>query len=266
MLNSAIVMSTLDTLISRAVLARFVPVDYSRLAQDYDQVRGNADLDRDFWFAGLVETGRIHAGERILDLGAGTGRFAVLASQLGPTVAFDLSLDMISKARGKGLFTIVRGDAHALPFRRDSFDVAFAVMVVHQLRDLSLALRELARVSHRVVLATADMARRAPDILDEAFPSLMVIDRARFPRIEAIAAALPAAGFPHVWVDHRPYVRAGTVAEQLDRVRRKYISTLDLLPSGEFERGLAFLESELPRRYGERYETSRVFTFVGASR
>ncbi len=236
------------------------------MAQDYDDVRGNADLDRDFWFAGLVETGRIQAGERILDLGAGTGRFSYLASALGPTVAVDRSPEMLSKARGKGPFAMVRGDAHALPFRPDAFDVALMVMVIHQLGDPSRALRELARVSHRVVIATADMARRAPDILDEAFPSLMLIDRARFPRIEEITAALPAAGFPHVWVDHRPYVRTGTVVAQLDRVRRKYISTLDLLPPGEFERGLAFLESELPRRYGDRFDTSRVFTFVGASR
>ncbi len=243
-----------------------MPVDYSRLAQDYDQVRGSEDLDRDFWFAGLVETGRIRKGERILDLGAGTGRFSRLASGLGETVAVDLSLDMLSKARGKGPFAIVRGDAHALPFRRDAFDVALAVMVLHQLRDMSRALRELARVSRRLVVATSDMDRRPPDILDEAFPSLMAVDRARFPRIEAIVAAMPAAGFPHVWVDHRPYRRAGTVGEQLDRVRRKYISTLDLLPPGEFERGLAFLESELPRRYGDVYETTRVFTFVGASR
>lgn len=236
------------------------------MAQDYDAVRGNADLDRDFWFPGLVEVGHLERGDRILDLGAGTGRFSQLASELGETVAFDLSWEMLSRARGKASFAIVRGHAEALPFRHDAFDATLAVMVIHQLRVLPRALREIARVSRRLVIATADMVRREPDILDEAFPSLMVIDRARFPPIEAIIAALPAAGFPHVWVDHRPYVRTSPVAEHLDRVRRKYISTLDLLPPGEFERGLAFLESELPRRYGDRYTTSRVFTFVGASR
>src|SRR5574340_935873 len=136
MLNSAIVMDGLDTLISRSVLARFVPVAYSKLAQDYDEVRGNVDLDRDFWFARLVETGRLRPGDRILDLGAGTGRFSTLASELGRTVAFDRSLEMLSKARGKGPFQIVRGDAHAMPFRRDAFDVVLVVMVLHQLRDL----------------------------------------------------------------------------------------------------------------------------------
>ena len=243
-----------------------MPLDYSQLASDYDAVRGNPELDRTFWFAGLRETGRLERGERILDLGAGTGRFSQLASEMGETVALDLSPAMLAQGRGKGPFALVRGDAHALPFRTDAFDVALLVMVIHQLKDRARALREVARVSRRAVVVTADMERRVPDIMDEAFPSLMAIDRARFPRIEAIVDGLHAAGFSQVWVDHRPYRRRSPVAGQLDRVRRKYISTLQLLPPGEFERGVVFLQTELPRRFGDTFETSRVFTFLGASR
>ena len=236
------------------------------MAADYDAVRGNAALDRDFWFAGLVEAGRLRAGERVLDLGAGTGRFSQLAAETAEVIAVDLSLDMLAQARGKGPFGLVRANAHALPFRGDAFDLTLLVMVLHQLADFPRALREVARVSRRAVVATADMSRRSPDILDEAFPSLMGIDRARFPSIETIMEALHAAGFPSVAVVERPYRRTATAQEQIDRVRRKYLSTFDLLPPGEFERGLAFLEAELPRRNGGLYETSRVFTFVGASR
>lgn len=243
-----------------------MPVDYARLAADYDAVRGNEALDRDFWFAGLVEAGQLQPGERVLDLGAGTGRFSRLASEVSEVVALDRSPDMLARARGKGPFALVRGDAHALPFRGDAFDLTFLVMVLHQLADAPRALREVARVSRRVVIATADMFGRSPDLLDEAFPSLLGIDRARFPRIEAIVDALRAAGFRRVAVDPRPYRRTSTAQEQIDRVKRKYISTFDLLPAGEFERGVAFLEAELPKRHGGTYETSRVFTFVSASR
>lgn len=243
-----------------------MPVDYARLAADYDAVRGNEALDRDFWFASLEETGRLRPGERVLDLGAGTGRFSRFASEVAKVVAFDRSMDMLARAGGKGPFSRVRGDAHALPFRADAFDLTFIVMVLHQLEDTPRALREVARVSRRVVVATADMVHRTPDILDEAFPSLMEIDRARFPRIETIAEDLRAAGFREVEVRHRPYRRVAPVQEQLERIRRKYISTLDLLPPGEFERGVSFLEAELPKRFGEVFETSRTFTFLGASR
>lgn len=241
-------------------------VDYTKLAADYDAVRGSDALDRAYWFAGLSDLGHLGHGDRILDLGAGTGRFSRLAAELGRVVAADVSLDMLARARGKGPFDRVRGDAHRLPFRDDAFDVTLLVMVLHQLVDVPRSFREVARVSRRVAIATSDMRTRSLGILDEAFPTLLRIDRARFPPIEWIVEEIERSGFARVAVEERPYRRTLTVAEELDRVRRKYISTFDLLPPGEFERGVAFLERELPRRYGDAFETTAAFTFLGASR
>lgn len=243
-----------------------MPVDYAKLAPDYDAVRGSDALDRDYWFAGLVQVGRLRRGDRMLDLGAGTGRFSKYAAELGAVVAADVSLDMLSRARGKAELDLVRADAEALPFTKDAFDAAFLVMVLHQLADYRAALREVARVAHRVAIATSDMATRSLGLLDEAFPSLLRIDRARFPPILAIVDGLQAAGFSDIHVESRPLRRIVPVAQELDRVRRKYISTLDLLPPGEFERGVAFLERELPWRCPQGYDASAAFTFVGASR
>lgn len=243
-----------------------MPVDYAKLAPDYDAVRGSDALDREYWFAGVADVGRLQPGDRILDLGAGTGRFSRYAAELGPVVAADVSLDMLNRARGKAEFDLVRADAHGLPFKKDAFDAAFLVMVLHQLADYRSALREVARVARRVAIATSDMATRSLGLLDEAFPSLLRIDRARFPPILGIADALRAAGFSEILVEARLLRRTVPVAQELDRVKRKYISTLDLLPPGEFERGVAFLERELPRRCPEGYDASAAFTFVGASR
>ena len=121
-------------------------------------------------------------------------------------------------------------------------------------------------MAHRVVVATSDMSTRRLGILEEAFPSLLAVDRKRFPPIPAIVDTLRAAGFRDPIVEERTYVRRLTTGEQLDRVRRGYLSTFDLLPLGEFERGLRFLEDEMPRRYGDRYEIDARFTFVGATR
>jgi len=243
-----------------------VAVDYSRLAADYDAARSDETLDREYWLKALVEVGRLRPGERILDLGAGTGRFARLVAEFARVVAADLSREMLLQSRTKGSFPCIRADAHALPFRRDAFDATLLVMVVHQLADMPRALREVARVSRRAVLATADMRTRRLGILEEAFPSLLEIDRARFPPIESLVDALERAGYRHITVESRPYVRVLSVSQQLERIRRKYISTLDLLPPGEFERGLAFLEREMPRRYGSTYKVTADFTFVGAAR
>ena len=240
-------------------------VDYTRLAADYDAVRVDEATDRTFWLPALRDVGRLTAGERILDLGAGTGRYARLLAEFARVVALDRSPDMLARAREKGGFDSVRGDAHRLPFQNGSFDATVAVMVLHQIPDYPDVLREVARVSRRIAIATADLRDRSLGILEEAFPSLLRIDRARFPAIEGIVEALGHAGLSRLVLERRVLRRTLPVAVQLERVRRKYISTLDLIPREEFDGGLAFLERELPRRHGETYEVSIEFTFLGAS-
>ena len=241
-------------------------VDYSRLAAEYDRGRADDALDRDYWLRGLREVGRVRAKRRVLDLGSGTGRFARLFSETNGVVALDPSRAMLEVARGKGPFGIVRGDAHCLPFRADSFDATIIVMVLHQLGDFRGALTEVSRVSRSVVIATSDMGNRRLGIMEEAFPSLLRIDRARFPPIDEIVRALKASRFREVRIESRPYHRVLTSAQHLERVRRRYLSTFDLLPPGEFERGSRFLEVELPRRYGDRFEVDDAFTFVAGTR
>jgi SAM-dependent methyltransferase len=243
-----------------------VAVDYSRRAAEYDRVRADETTDREFWLRGLVEVGGLRNRERVLDVGAGTGRFAKLLCDTNPVVALDSEIAMLRIARTKGPFECVRGDGRRLPFRADAFDLAMIVMVLHHLKDYAAALHDIARVAHRVVIATSDMATRRLGILEEAFPSLLAIDRDRFPSIPAVLDALEAAGLRHPVVDERAYARRLTAEEQLDRVRRRYLSTFDLLPPGEYEQGLRFLEAEMPRRYRDGFEITAQFTFVGASR
>ena len=243
-----------------------MPIDYSRIAADYDAIRADEVADREFWLPALRAVGRLEAGERILDVGAGTGRYARLLAEFTRVVAFDLSPDMLAQARGKGAFGIVRGDAHRLPFREAAFDAAVLVMVLHQLADYRLVLREIARVAARAAIATTDMGHRDLGILGEAFPRWVEIDRARFPATDAIVESLARSGFSEVRVQRRVLQKSVPTAVQLERIRRRYISTLELIPREEFERGLAFLEAELPRRCGDTYESSAEFTFLGASR
>ncbi len=243
-----------------------MPVDYARRAPDYDAVRADDATDRGFWLRGLVEVGKIQPGERVLDLGAGTGRFAFLLHASNPVVALDPSREMLAIAHGKAPFACVQADGHRLPLRADAMDVTVIVMVLQHLDNYELVLGEVARVSHRVVVATTDLFTRTAGILEEAFPSLMEIDRVRFPRTEAIVGALERSGFGNIRTEERPYVRTLTVTQQLDRVRRKYLSTFDLLPPGEYDRGVRFLERELPRRFGDRFEMKSSFTFLCGTR
>lgn len=241
-------------------------IDYSRHAAEYDRARADDVVDQEFWLRGLLEVGGILPGASILDLGAGTGRFAKLLSATNPVAALDASREMLRVAQGKGSFASVQGDAHQLPFKADAFDVTVMVMVLHHLADPPAALREVARVSRRAVVVTSDMSTRRLGIIEEAFPSLLDIDRRRFPPIASVVASLRAAGFRDVRQEARAYSRSFTVLEQLDRVRRRYLSTFDLLPAGEYERGKRFLEMELPQRYPGGFEVAASFTFLAGTR
>ena len=96
------------------------------------------------------------AGERLLEVGPGTGYYALpVAEWLGPEgtlEVFDVQQEMLDhtagRAREAGLDTIVptQGDARALPYGDDAVDGAYLVTVLGEIPDQDAALRELARV------------------------------------------------------------------------------------------------------------------------
>jgi SAM-dependent methyltransferase len=116
------------------------------------------EIDRRF--APVVEEviARAHlaAGERVLDLGTGTGAVAARATQLvgpqGLVVGVDISADMLSQARrratAQGLTNVTfrEGRAEALPAENESFDVVLASLSLMYVIDRAAAARELARV------------------------------------------------------------------------------------------------------------------------
>jgi SAM-dependent methyltransferase len=106
--------------------------------------------------ARLRQVLRPDPGERLLELGVGTGYYSLdLAEWLGPEgklELFDLQqkfLDHVMRAAGeRGLTNLVptQGDATALPFEDDSMDAAILTAVLGEIPDTAAALREIRRV------------------------------------------------------------------------------------------------------------------------
>jgi SAM-dependent methyltransferase len=98
-------------------------------------------------------------GERILEVGPGTGYYSLaVAEWIGPAGTleiFDLQQEMLDHttraAYARGLHNIVatRGDARSLPYEDGRFDAAYLVTVLGEVPDQEAALRELARVIAR---------------------------------------------------------------------------------------------------------------------
>lgn len=101
--------------------------------------------------------GRIN-GRPILDVGAGTGRAALLLSRGGAHVtAIDASEEMLAVARRRAAeegakIRFLVGDAHALDFADRSFDVAVSLRVLMHTPEWQTCVAELCRVADRLVI------------------------------------------------------------------------------------------------------------------
>ena len=183
----------------------------------------------------------------MLDVGCGTGRLAAELHGRGSRVwGVDPSPEMVEQARRRGVNAKV-APAEQLPFKEGWFERTVLWLTVHLL-DRPRAFAELRRVlaaDGRVVIATFDPSHFDRFWLNEIFPSLERIDRDRFPTEEELAKELVTAGFePRVIRLSQSAAISREAA--LERIRGRYISTLELLSDKEYRSGLERAERELP--------------------
>ncbi|HEV2875228.1 MAG TPA: methyltransferase domain-containing protein [Thermoleophilaceae bacterium] len=106
--------------------------------------------------ARLREVLEPQGGERVLEVGPGTGYYALpVAGWLGPggrLDVLDIQQEMLDhtlrRAAEEGISNISaeRADAREMPYQDDSFDAAYLVTVLGEIPDQDAALRELRRV------------------------------------------------------------------------------------------------------------------------
>jgi arsenite methyltransferase len=104
----------------------------------------------------VLDGARIADGDRVLDVGAGTGLIALAATgrtgSAGHVVAVDISRDALTECRaeaeaaGHPAVGCVGGDSTRLPFPDRSFDVIVARSVLIYVTDKAAAVAEMSRV------------------------------------------------------------------------------------------------------------------------
>lgn len=101
------------------------------------------ELEKDL----LYHFAALHSGERVLDVGTGTGHFAFdLVNRGLVVVGVDLSAPMLTVAKGKGSAVhLIRGDAAALPLVAESFDLVLSVTVLEFVAHPERAIQEMWR-------------------------------------------------------------------------------------------------------------------------
>ncbi len=130
--------------------------DWNRVAPAWEKWDDMLDRNMTFINFRLIGDARLHPGERVLDLGSGTGYPAFLAAQAvgnqGSVVGLDLSDEMLAVARRKakamGLtnVTFQTADVTTLPFEPSSFDAVLSRFCLMFLPDIPMAVTQIARV------------------------------------------------------------------------------------------------------------------------
>jgi SAM-dependent methyltransferase len=91
------------------------------------------------WVLGVA---RLDGSERVLDLGCGNGTYLELVDAIG----LDASVGMLRAARSRSTNPLTAGDAVALPFASDSFDVVLAAHMLYHVEERETAIAEIRRV------------------------------------------------------------------------------------------------------------------------
>ncbi|WP_282837397.1 demethylmenaquinone methyltransferase [Microbacterium flavum] len=126
---------------------------FDEVAAGYDRTNTVLSLGQDrLWRIATTRAVAPHAGQRILDLAAGTGASSVALAKSGAEVtAGDFSPGMIAEGRRRHghvpNVTFVQADAMDLPFEDDSFDAVTISFGLRNVNDPKRALREMLRVT-----------------------------------------------------------------------------------------------------------------------
>jgi ubiquinone/menaquinone biosynthesis C-methylase UbiE len=110
--------------------------DYGKISTSYNCHRFLSESNMTRWVDLILRYSKAKKNDQVLDLGCGTGRFALpIAGQLGCQVTgADLSKEMLDKAKEKDkdqLVTWAHIDAGSLKYHNNSFDIIFMSHLLH---------------------------------------------------------------------------------------------------------------------------------------
>lgn len=198
---------------------------FDRVADHYDASRGG--LRRGRQIAEVIEPWIV--GDRVVELGIGTGVVAAALEELGHhVVGVDLSADMMRAAVDRLGARVARADVDTLPLADDSIDTAVFVWVLQLVDDITATLSEAARVVRpggRVVVVSADGDSHPDDEIGTIADGLRSLKQPG--RHADTVAALAPDSLALEYRGVTPWLAfEGSVAHQIELIERRSYSSL----------------------------------------
>ncbi len=195
---------------------------FNDIAQRYDRMNRVMTLGQDLrWRRELVKGLALQAGERLLDLGAGTGdlSFEAIRQQPGShVVAADFTLSMLrigQQRAGGDLLPWTNADALYLPFPDESFDAVISGFLLRNVHDLDQALREQKRLlKPKGRLASLDTSRPTRNWLS---PFIKIYLNFCIPLLGSLIAGNKNA-YQYLSASTQAFLTAEELAERMSKV------------------------------------------------
>lgn len=226
-------------------------IDYNgRMSGRYQSGRSLSVEAASTWAAIVAPFIYRETNTRILDLGAGTGRFSALFARMfeAHVVGIEPSEAMLAVANAGAKvrnLAYAAGSAEGIPLRGQSCDLAWLSHVWHHIRDHQACARELHRVlspgSHVLVRGTFGDQLDGFPTLFRFWPATKHICQ-QLPTIQQTVAVLEANGF--MLTEHRriQQTTSASLSEFARRTRLRADTFLALISDSEFQEGQAAIE------------------------
>jgi SAM-dependent methyltransferase len=228
-------------------------VDYEGpMSRDFNCGRALSSHSSAVWRAALEP----HIGQagKVLDLGSGTGRFAVLIAEwfdttvIGVEPAAGMREVAATNARHPNVF-YVAGRAEQLPLREMSLRAALLSNVYHHVADRRSCGSELHRVLRpdgRVLLRGAFAGRIGETTRFDYFPEAKAVCE-QFPTLEETVQTFTDAGFEFGTIERVVQQICSSLKELAERTRLRADTTLALMTDAQFGARQAALEAAAAR-------------------
>jgi ubiquinone/menaquinone biosynthesis C-methylase UbiE len=238
---------------------------FDRAAEYYDATRELPPRLRALPSQVLIRATNLSRAARVLELGIGTGRIAIpLASYLERLIGVDLSLAMMNVLRRKVhtpalAIQLAQADVVRLPFAAETFDVIYAVHVLHLVNGWRAAVAEAHRALKAGGIMLVSWHRREPN-------SANVLLRKELHRIaeefgvntkrpgaqkeEDIYEELRRWGGELRVVNVAEWTETTTPAQILDELDRQIYSETWMIPREVMDRAMPRLRAGARDKYG----------------
>ncbi len=219
--------------------------DSQPAASSYDSARGLLSETLELWMSFLSRAVPPQGVRRVLDLGGGTGRFAIPIrdTYCCPVIVVDPSASMMKSgaAFGEEDVLMIRGTGEHIPVISNSIDLVWASQSYHHFDNKPKACGEIARVlapGGRLVIRNGTQESDAELEWTHCFPEAEELGKAKIPRQQDVLDLVCASGFEALEVTRVYQKFAISWQEHYDKVSRRGLSGLIEISDDAFEAGL----------------------------